>query len=128
MRLVFLLNLHMDFVSLFIWLYNIGAAFIILFLIFQILLISRKLDTDIIRARLFLNMDIMNETWRYISIASAAFAVNAITGFLRFNVDKEVCYLWEISEIIFLAAFIAMIYQWYQFVGGMIIREKKVDE
>ncbi|MCL7412245.1 MAG: hypothetical protein M8353_01325 [ANME-2 cluster archaeon] len=114
----------MDFISLFIWLYNIGAAFIILFLIVQILLISRKLDTDIIRARLFLNMDILTETWKYISIASASFAVNAITGFLRFNVDKKVYYLWEITEIIFLAAFIAMIYQWYQFVGGLIITKK----
>lgn len=123
-----MLNLHLNFVSLFIWLYNIGAAFIIMFLIFQILLISRKLDADIIRARLFLNIDIMNETWRYICIASAAFAVNAITGFLRFNVDKKIYYIWEISEIIFLAAFIAMIYQWYQFVGGIIIKNKKVCE
>ncbi|MCL7475366.1 MAG: hypothetical protein SCH39_12765 [Methanosarcinales archaeon] len=73
-------------------------------------------------------MDILNETWKYISIASASFAVNAITGFLRFNVEKKVFFLWEISEIIFLAAFIAMIYQWYQFVGGMIIRNKKVEK
>ncbi|MDF1531141.1 MAG: hypothetical protein P1P72_02290 [ANME-2 cluster archaeon] len=119
---------ELDYVSIFIWLYNIGAAFIILFLIFQILLITRKLDTDVIRARLFLNMDILNETWKYISIASASFAVNAITGFLRFNVEKKVFFLWEISEIIFLAAFIAMIYQWYQFVGGMIIRNKKAEK
>ncbi|MBW6517595.1 MAG: hypothetical protein K0A89_03735 [ANME-2 cluster archaeon] len=73
-------------------------------------------------------MDILNETWKYISIASACFAVNAVTGFLRFNVEKKVFYLWEISEIIFLAAFIAMIYQWYQFVGGMIIRNKKAEK
>ncbi|MDF1557031.1 MAG: hypothetical protein P1P80_02435 [ANME-2 cluster archaeon] len=115
---------QMHFVSTFIWLYNIGAAFIILFLIIQILLISRKLDTDIIRARLFLNMDILGETWKYISIAGAAFAINAVTGFIRFNMDVNTYILWEITEVIFLAAFIAMIYQWYQFVGGLILKEK----
>ncbi len=119
---------QMDYVSTFIWLYNIGAAFIILFLIFQILLISRKLDTDMIRARLFLNMDILAETWKYISIAAASFAVNAIAGFLRFNANIKFYYVWEISEIIFLGAFIAMIYQWYQFVGGLMLRDKKGEQ
>ncbi|MCK4928199.1 MAG: hypothetical protein KAR76_00540 [Methanosarcinales archaeon] len=99
-----------------------------MFLIFQILLISRKLDTDMIRARLFLNMDILAETWKYISIAAASFAVNAIAGFLRFNANIKFYYVWEISEIIFLGAFIAMIYQWYQFVGGLMLRDKKGEQ
>lgn len=113
---------QMDFVTIFIWIYNMGAAFIILFLIFQILLISRKVDMDILRARLFLNMEIMNDTWTYISIAGAAFAVNAVTGFLKFNLDFQTYYLWELTEAVFLAAFVAMIYQWYRFVGGMLVK------
>lgn len=116
---------QMDFITRFIWLYNIGAAFIILFLIIQILLISRKLDIDIIRARLFLKMNLLNDTWKYISIAGASFAINAVTGFLKFNMDVETYYLWEFTEVIFLAAFIAMIFQWYQFVGGLLLKEKK---
>ena len=119
---------QLDYVTTFIWLYNIGAAFIIIFLIVQILLISRKLGVDVIRARLFLNVDILNETWKFISIAGASFAANALIGFLKFNTTIQTYYLWEITEIIFLGAFIAMIYQWYQFFGGLLFNEKAKND
>ena len=101
----------MDYVTTFIWLYIMGAAFITLFLIIQILLMSRKVESDVIRARLFLNMELINDTWNYISIAWASFA--------KFNIGIQAYYLWEITEAIFFAAFIAMIYQCYQFIGGL---------
>ena len=110
---------QMDYITIFIWLYNIGAAFITLFLIIQILLMSRKVESNVIRARLFLNTDLLNETWKYISIAGASFAINAVAGFAKFNIGIQTYYLWEITEAIFFAAFIAMIYQWYQFIGGL---------
>ncbi len=107
----------MDYVTTFTWLYSIGVAFITLFLITQILLISRKVESDIVRARLFLNTELINDTWKYISIAGATFAINAVAGFAKFNMGMQTYYLWEITEAIFFAAFIAMIYQWYQFIG-----------
>jgi hypothetical protein len=73
-------------------------------------------------------LDILNETWIYISIAGASFAINALLGFLKFNTSISTFYLWEITEIIFLGAFIAMIYQWYKFVGGLLFREKSKDD
>jgi len=97
-------------------------------LILQILLISRKLDKNFIRARLFLNLNILNETWKFISIAGASFAVNALIGFLKFNTTIQTYYLWEITEIIFLGAFIAMIYQWYKFFGGLLFNEKAKND
>ena len=114
---------QLDYVTTFVWLYNIGAAFIILFLILQIMLMSRKLDAGVMRARLFLNMDVLNDTWKYISIAGASFAINAFAGFLKFNMDINTYYLWEISEIIFLGAFVAMIYQWYNFIDGLSVEK-----
>lgn len=110
---------QMDYVTTFMWLYNIEADFITLFLIIQILHISRKVESDIVRARLFLNMELINDTWKYISIAGATFAINAVAGFAKFNMGMQTYYLWEITEAIFFAAFIAMIYQWYQFIGGL---------
>jgi len=115
----------MDYVTTFIWLYSIGVAFITLFLIIQILVISRNVESDIVRARLFLNTELINDTWKYISIAGATFAINAVAGFAKFNMGMQTYYLWEITEAIFFAAFIAMIYQWYQFIGGLIVRTEK---
>lgn len=116
---------QLDYITTFVWLYNIGAAFITLFFILHILLLSRKIDIGVMRARLFLNMDVLNETWKYISIVGASFAINAFAGFLKFNTDVNTYYLWEISEVIFLGAFVTMIYQWYQFIGGLSIEKKK---
>ncbi|MBW6471190.1 MAG: hypothetical protein K0A90_08225 [Methanosarcinaceae archaeon] len=118
---------QLDYVTTFIWLYNIGAAFIILFLILQIMFMSRKLDVGVIRARLFLNTDVLNETWIHISIAGVAFAINAFAGFLKFNTDINTYYIWEISEIIFLGAFVAMLYQWYHFINGLTSDKNKYD-
>ena len=109
----------MDYVTTFMWLYNIEADFITLFLIIQILLISRKVESDVIRARLFLNMELINDTWKYISIAGPSFAIKAVAGFAKLNMGIQTYYLWEITEAIFFAAFIAMIYQCYQFIGGL---------
>jgi hypothetical protein len=117
----------MDYITIFIWLYNMGAAFITLFLIIQILLMSRKVKSDVIRARLFLNTELINETWKYISIAGASFGINAVAGFAKFSLGIQTYYLWEISEAIFFGAFIAMIYQWYQFIGGLIVRTEHAD-
>jgi hypothetical protein len=120
-----LLDIHqMDFITIFLWLYNIGAASITLFLIIQILLMSRKVQSEVIRARLFLNTDLLNDTWKYISIAGASFAINALVGFVKFNMNIQTYYLWEITEVIFFAAFVIMIYQWYQFMSGLIVRKK----
>ena len=118
---------QLDYVTTFVWLYNIGAAFIILFLISQIMLMSRKLDVGVMRARLFLNTDVLNETWKHVSIAGASFAINAFAGFLKFNTDMNTYYLWEISEIIFLGAFVAMVYQWYQFIDGLSVEKKMIE-
>ncbi|MDO9517305.1 MAG: hypothetical protein Q7J10_04555 [Methanosarcinaceae archaeon] len=116
---------QLDYVTTFIWLYNIGAAFITLFLILQILLLSRKLGDGVVRARLFLNTDVLNETWKHVSIAGASFAINAFAGFLKFNTDINTYYIWEISEVVFLGAFVAIIYQWYQFIDGLMVDKNK---
>lgn len=113
--------IQMDLITKLMWLYSILAAIIMLLLIGQILLMYRKIDFDIIRARLFLNEEILNETWKYISISGASFAVNATAGFLKFNFGIEFYHMWEISWIVFLAAFVAMIFQWHQFIGGLLI-------
>lgn len=122
------MNIHqMDYITIFLWLYNIGAAFITLFLIIQILFMSHKVQSNVIRARLFLNTDLLNDTWKYISIAGASFAINTLVGFVKFNMGIQTYYLWEITEVIFFAAFVVMIYQWYQFMSGLIVKENSIE-
>jgi hypothetical protein len=118
----------MGFIETFIEIYNAGAAFIIIFLIGQILFMMRKVDKDLLKARLFLNEAIMQRTWIYISIAGAAFAVNTLIKFVvRFAYAEETTkgiisnlYFIEFTQFIFLISFILAVYNWYIFIGSFV--------
>jgi hypothetical protein len=114
----------MNFIETFIEIYNAGAAFIIIFLIGQILFMMRKVDKDLLKARLFLNEEIMQRTWIYISVAGAAFALNTLVKFvIRFTTSGEAletfC-LVEFTQLIFLVSFILAVYNWYIFIGSFV--------
>ncbi len=114
----------MNFIETFIEIYNAGAAFIIIFLIGQILFMMRKVDKDLLKARLFLNEEIMQRTWIYISVAGAAFAMNTLVKFVeKFTTSGEVLksfYLVEVTQLIFLVSFILAVYNWYIFIGSLV--------
>ena len=114
----------MDFIETFIEIYNAGAAFILIFLIGQILFMMRKVDKDLLKARLFLNEAVMQRTWVYISVAGAAFALNALIKFvIRFTTTGgvlDIFYMVELTQFIFLVSFILAVYNWYVFIGSFV--------
>ncbi|MCZ7397034.1 MAG: hypothetical protein O8C59_00775 [Candidatus Methanoperedens sp.] len=118
----------MGFIETFVEIYNAGAAFIIIFLIGQILFMMRKVDKDLLKARLFLNETVMQRTWIYISVAGAAFAINTLIKFVvRFAYAGETTtriindfYFVEFTQFIFLISFILAVYNWYIFIGSFV--------
>ncbi len=116
----------MKFIDAFIEIYNAGAAFIIIFLIGQILLMMRKVDKDLLKARLFLNESVMQRTWIYISVAGASFALNTFIKFIeRFTTMGTTLgpfHLVELTQLIFLVSFILAVYNWYIFIGSFVNR------
>ncbi len=108
----------------FIVIYNAGAAFVLIFLIAQILYMMHKVNKNILKARLFLDDKIMKKTWMYISIAGAAFAVNSLVRMaVEFTVQGRSLndfYIVEISQVVFLASFVLAIYNWYVFIGNFV--------
>jgi hypothetical protein len=118
----------MGFTETFVEIYNAGAAFVIIFLIGQILFMMRKVDKDLLKARLFLNETVMQRTWIYISVAGAAFAINTLIKFVvRFTYAEETTsrvinefYFVEFTQFIFLISFILAVYNWYIFIGSFV--------
>ncbi len=112
----------MDYMETFIEVFIACASLLIIFLISSILFMMQKVDRGLIKARLFLNNDIMEQTWIYISIAGASFALNALMTFLaRFMAWEEMLgsyYIVEITRSVFLIAFILAIWKWYEFIGS----------
>lgn len=109
----------MEIIRTFIELYNVGAAFILIFMIAQILIMLKGVDKTVLRARIFLKEDILEKTWMFIAIAGASFALHSMTNFIETLMGIYTYYLNEITQIIFLIAFILAVYQWYVFLGSL---------
>jgi hypothetical protein len=122
----------MGFIDTFIEIYNAGAAFIIIFLIGQILFMMRKVDKDLLKARLFLNGSVMERTWMYISIAGASFALNTLVKFAfvltHLGDTLKGFYLVELTQVIFLIAFIIAVHNWYIFIGSFVNHKEGPEE
>ena len=105
--------------ELFIEIYNMGVAIVMLFMISHVLIMLRRVDRNLLKARVFLREDILNNTWLYVSIACAAFALHSIVGILGVVADIRIPLIYEASQLIFIMSFIIMIYQWYVFIASI---------
>lgn len=112
----------MNFIEMFIEIYNACAASIIIFLTGQIVFMMHRVDRDLLKAKLFLNDAVLQGTWVYISISGAAFALNTAikftTRFTTFGEALKGYYLVELTQIIFVIAFIFAVYNWYVFISS----------
>lgn len=115
-----------DFILIFFQVYTIGAAFILIFLIGQILYMMHRVDKDLLKAKLFLNEAVMERTWMYISIAGAGFALNTFVKFASQTALGAILNnyrLFEITQLVFLVAFIMAVYNWYVFIGSFVSKD-----
>ncbi len=112
----------MGFIETFMEIFNVNAAVAIIFFCGLVLFKTRKLDRDLLRARLFLNYATMQRTWQYIPIAGASFALNDLARFAsRFTDIGDILssyYVVELIQIIFLMVFIHAVYSWYSFISA----------
>lgn len=113
-----------DFFETFMVFYNVGAAFVLIFMIGNILVMMRKVDKQLLKARIFLNDSILQRTWIYISIAGASFALyNLIKFVIRFTPKAEIFEVYQMPELIqliFLVSFIIAVHNWYGFIGSSV--------
>jgi hypothetical protein len=117
----------MDFIEAFMVIYNAGAAFILIFMIGQILFMMRKVDKELLKARLFLNDSILQKTWMYISIAGASFALNNVIKFIIWYTSAgeilQIYYFVDLTQLVFLIAFILAVNNWYVFIGSFVSKK-----
>ncbi|MCZ7392620.1 MAG: hypothetical protein ABOK23_13595 [Candidatus Methanoperedens sp.] len=111
-----------DIILEFFQIYTIATAFVLIFLIAQILYMMSTVDKDLLKAKLFLNETVMQRTWIYISIAGASFALNTFIKFATqlagWGEILTAYHLYEITQLVFLVAFILAVYNWYVFIGS----------
>ena len=112
----------MDFIEVFVTIYNFLAAVTIIFFCVYILLKTHQMNRNLLKARIFLNSFIMEQTWVYLSIAGASFALNTL---LKLAVRLEgmgnisyIPYMVGLTQIIFLIAFILAVDCCCLLIGG----------
>lgn len=110
---------NVEWFELFIEIYNMGAALVMLFMITHILVMLRKINKNLLKARMFLGEDVLHDTWLYASIASASFALHSIISILVLITDFGMVVIYQVTEIIFIMSFVIMIYQWYVFIRSL---------
>jgi len=113
-----------DFFETFMVFYNAGAAFVLIFMIGYILVVMRRVDKELLKARIFLNDVILQRTWIYISIAGASFALYNLMKFvIRFTPKAEIFEIYQMPELImliFLISFIIAVHNWYGFIRTLV--------
>ena len=112
---------ELNFFVAFVELFNINASLMILILCAHVILRTNKLDRGFLKARLFLNSNVLQQMWISMSIAGAAFAINSLLKLVGVHlIIKEIIYsyyLVEFSQMIFFVSFIYAIIIWYQFIN-----------
>lgn len=111
-----------EFFKTFVELFNINAAIVIFFLCAHIISKMYRQDRSMVKARLFLNDTVLQQVWTSISIAGAAFTLNTMLKLVGLylpikNIIYEY-YLLEMTQLIFVIAFIFAIFSWYQFLAS----------
>lgn len=112
---------ELKFFEAFVELFNINASLMIIILCAHVLLKTCKLDRGLLKARLFLNNNVLQQIWISISIAGAAFALNSLLKLVGVYLTiKDIIYnyyLVEFSQMIFSISFIYAVFIWYQFIN-----------
>ncbi len=119
------------FFEAFIEIFNACVALILIILIGQILFTIRKADRDVSNIDLFLDTAVLERTWIYISVAGAGFALNVLIKFMiwfRIAADVfETYYIAELTQVVFLIAFIMAVYNKMLIIKSQIYAEKGTD-
>ncbi|MDO8728088.1 MAG: hypothetical protein Q7J35_18705 [Candidatus Methanoperedens sp.] len=112
---------ELNFFVAFVELFNINASLMIMILCVHVIFRTNKLDRGFLKARLFLNTNVLQQMWISMSIAGAAFAINSLLKLVGVHlIIKDFIYnyhLVEFSQMIFLVSFIYAVFIWYQFIN-----------
>jgi hypothetical protein len=112
---------ELEFFKTFVELFNVNAAFVIFFLCAHIILRMYQLDRGVLKARLFLNETVLHQVWTSISIAGTAFTLNVFLKLVGLNLSIknyiQEYYLIEMTQFIFVMAFVYAIINWNQFLA-----------
>ncbi|MEE8402603.1 MAG: hypothetical protein V3R93_02505 [Candidatus Hydrothermarchaeaceae archaeon] len=90
---------------------NLGLAIAVLFTGVGMLIASRRVNPEVLKAQLFLKENILRKIWVYSTIAGGLLVIHEIAMvFERFSYVKG---LSEISMTAFIAVYFLLTYNWY---------------
>ena len=111
----------MGFIQAFVEIFDINAAVAIIILSAFALFKMRRIGNGLLKARLFLNNAVIEQTWLYLSIAGASFALNVLIIFMNKIMMAgdmfQTYYIVSLTQLIFVIAFFMAVYNWCLFIN-----------
>ncbi|HEY9205809.1 MAG TPA: hypothetical protein VIO58_07795 [Candidatus Methanoperedens sp.] len=91
-----------------------------LFFVFKIWTVWKRVDREVLKARVFLNHDFLEKNWIYLFLAGAFIAMRRVMQLLEllgFSVNSDwVTYLYDLMGIIVIVLLVMLAYHWYRLV------------
>ncbi len=91
-----------------------------LFFVFKIWTVWKRVDREILKARVFLNRDFLEKNWIYVFLAGAFIAIRRVMQLLEllgFSVNSEwITYFYDLMGIIVIVLLVMLAYHWYRLV------------
>ncbi len=110
----------------------VGASVIIalvgLFFVFKIWVVWKRVDKEVLKARVFLNRDFLEKNWIYVFLAGAFIAIRRVMQLLEllgFSVNIEwVTYLYDAMGIVVIVLLVMLAYHWYRLIFSTLPRSQ----
>lgn len=102
-----------------------------LFFVLRIWTVWKRVDKDVLKARVFLDRDFLEKNWIYVFLAGAFIAIRRVMQLLEllgFSVSSGwVTYLYDIMGIIVIVMLVMLAYYWYKLVYSTLPRSQTTN-
>ncbi len=99
-----------------------------LFFVLKIWTVWKRVDREVLKARVFLNSDFLEKNWTYVFLAGAFIAMRRVMQLLEllgFSVSIEwVTYLYDLMGIIVIVLLVMLAYHWYRLIFSTLPRSQ----
>ena len=105
---------------------SVATALAGLFFVLKIWMVWKRVDKEVLKARVFLNHDFLEKNWIYVFMAGAFIAVRRVIQLqelLGFSVNSGwVTYLYDLVGVIVTVLLVMLAYYWYRLVYSTLPR------
>jgi drug/metabolite transporter (DMT)-like permease len=113
-------HMYQNLVNNILTVYNAGIAMAILLLLGQITSMNKKIDKNILKARMFLDGEKINNILLYLALAGASLSIATLSSLINTLYNIKTTQITLLAQITFLITFLLAVYTWHRLLSHSI--------